>query len=264
MPEQNEIFTSYDGLTLQGTYASPNGEIKGTALLVHSGTASRDNGGFHPELAGKLLEIGVASFRIDYRGHGENTLPMEEITMYGVINDIDAANKHLRKLAGDNVTTLLLFATSFGGGLAAYWAAQNPGKIDQAFLLGPVIDYKSDILRLPTEEWQRKLKDEGRINYAMTHFGRALLNEIPHIDIAVKAALASPPFRIMIINGDDDALSTLAEKYLCKRDDCRAITLKGAPHGFWGKEYFNEPQDIAIREIMYQHVFDAIGRELSS
>ncbi len=98
MPEQNEIFTSYDGLTLQGTYAFPDGEIKSTALLIHSGTASRYNGGFHPELAGKLLEIGVASLRFDYRGHGENTLPMEEITMYGVINDIDAAYEHLKKL----------------------------------------------------------------------------------------------------------------------------------------------------------------------
>jgi hypothetical protein len=60
-PNITEVtFRSLDGLRLAGTLVAPPGELAGTAVLVHGGGVTREEGGFFTRLA-----LGVAAANVD-------------------------------------------------------------------------------------------------------------------------------------------------------------------------------------------------------
>ena len=146
--ERAVAFSSYDGTPLEGTYRAgnpnPNTDTDAVAVLVHGITSSRNEFGLFSGLAEHLAVRGVASLRFDYRCHGRDTRAMRELTLAGIVNDIEAAACAAMSQAG--AAEIHVIGMSFGGGLAAFWGATTELRLASVVMLAPVIDYEEDVL----------------------------------------------------------------------------------------------------------------------
>ena len=79
--ESSQSFTSYDGLVLHGTLTMPESAPRSAALLVHGITSDRNELGFYERMSHVLAINGIASFRFEYRCHGENGLSMAQMSL---------------------------------------------------------------------------------------------------------------------------------------------------------------------------------------
>ncbi|MGI8582355.1 MAG: alpha/beta hydrolase family protein [Chitinophagaceae bacterium] len=231
-------FKSYDGYELIGTVQK--GDIERAGLLfVHGITSSRDELGFHSDYAIYLAENGITTLRFDYRFHGVNESSLEELSLCGIVNDIDAAFTALLNNVDSQIKSFFIVGTSFGGGLSAYWVDSNKkNEIKKLILNAPVISYENDVLErndlitdgVLSEKAQKLLKKKGFINSSGIHFGRALINELKYIN-GIKA-LQSLGNKIVIFHGDndEDVPLTSSKKYKSETTDLEII--KGVGHGF--------------------------------
>lgn len=266
MSEAQVEFSSYDGLKLQGTFRKNEGVHLGNMLFVHGIFASRDEDGFYTTLANRLAEIGVASLRFDFRCHGVNTLPFENLSLAGIVNDIDAAFGKLEQVA-NQASKNFVFASSFGGGVSAFWAKRNGiDKINTVFLLAPVISYEWDVRKTSGKDLEPQLASVGYVDYVNHKIGRALVNEMPYINGI--DAVSSPIFNVVIFHGtaDDDVPLASSEKYLCKTDKCKLITIPDAGHGLVapGEAEAEGPLTRANYEIVFDHVIDITSKVIKS
>src|SRR5687768_1733585 len=124
MKEKKIKFLSYDGYKLEGTLLNAEKE-KGAALFVHGITSSRDELGFHSDYAKYLGEHGISSLRFDLRYHEVEGTVLNKLTLCGILNDIEAAFVALKDNVSKELKSFFIVGTSFGGGLAAYWADFN-------------------------------------------------------------------------------------------------------------------------------------------
>ncbi len=141
-PSTTITVRTLDGLHLAGTLIAPEAASDVGVVLVHGAGVTREEGGFFTRLADGLAEIGVFSLRYDLRGHGESDGRQEEVTLSAYLNDVRVALAHVRQ-ATAGASRISLLGTSFGGGLAAYYAAKQPGELARLVLLNPQLDYKS-------------------------------------------------------------------------------------------------------------------------
>src|SRR5205085_1697342 len=137
---QTFAFRSPDGLRLVGTFVSSGGGAGVVVVLVHGGGVTREEGGFFSRLADGLAASGVASLRFDFRGHGESEGRQEDLTISGVLNDIDAAVRQAKSLASSASVGLL--GASFGGGICGLFASQYPQVLRSLVLINPLINYR--------------------------------------------------------------------------------------------------------------------------
>lgn len=201
---------------------------------------TREEGGFFTRLAEGLADSGVASLRYDLRGHGESEGRPEESSLAAHLNDIRVAIAHL--CLETDVSAIHLIGTSFGGGLAAYYAAKRPSELERLVLLNPQLDYKDRYIdQKPhwdgdhlTEEAAALLKKQRYLEhrYPVLH-SRAFLNEVFWIrpDQAV-AEIVSPT---LIVQGTADTFVPVesarkAAEHL--RVEHRLVEIEGAQHGF--------------------------------
>nr|WP_243876294.1 alpha/beta fold hydrolase [Streptomyces sp. 846.5] len=133
-------FCSLDGLNLAGTVEAPVDTTSATAVLVHGGGITREEGGFFTRLADGLADAGGASLRFDLRGHGESEGRQEDLTLSGIANDIRAALDQPE--ASTLGVPLFLLGASFSGGISAYVATQEPPRLRGLVLINPLLNYK--------------------------------------------------------------------------------------------------------------------------
>lgn len=259
MNEKLVHYESYDGLVLEGTYLSPPKGPDASILLVHGITADRDEWGFNSGLAKHLSNYGIASFRIDFRCHGVDKTPFRELSLLGIVSDIDAAFSKLNQLTKNRDIPRYILGCSFSGGLSAYWARAHSDQVTKIFLCYPVIDYEEDITKT-AGDWRRALAETGHVDYVGKEIGRPLLNEVPYVS-SIEAVL-NPACRIVIFHGDldSDVPIELSKKY-CRSDSCRLFVVPGAEHGF------TKPGDLDISDPEslrnFRLVFGEIVREIT-
>ncbi len=133
----------------------------------------------------------MASLRFDLRGHGESEGRQEDLTIAGILSDIQAAIAHVCAETGTQPVTLL--GTSFSGGICGYYAAQHPADLASLVMLNPLLDYKMRFIDDKpywqdgqiSEEVGRELLAQGCIAHSPTFkLGRPLLNEIFYLQVA--------------------------------------------------------------------------------
>jgi len=242
MPPQEAAisFRSLDGQRLAGTLVTPDVVTSRAVVLVHGGGVTREEGGFFARLAAGLAEAGVASLRFDLRGHGESDGRMEETTLTGHLNDIAVALAQLREETGASVLHLL--GTSFGGGLAAYYAAKRPDELSRLVLLNPQLDYKNRYVdqkpywhdNFLDDEAATQLTAEGFIRHSPTvRHGRAMLSEVFWIrPVEVLGEITAPT---LIVHGTKDTFISIDATRAAVprfRVEHKLIEIEGAQHGF--------------------------------
>lgn len=256
-------FLSYDGTPLEGTYASGD-SIDAVVLLVHGIMSSRNEFGLFSGLATHLQNLGVPSFRFDYRCHGNSKEPMEKLTLAGIVNDIEAAAS--LALSQSGASRLHVVGMSFGGGVSAFWAATTEFPVLSVVMLAPVIDYEEDILgqygalvdgKL-SDELAEQLQRDGYLEMDGVRYGAALLNELRFI--SGKEGLRRLKSDSLIIHGDADSIVPYesSEQFVHLNDRCQLINVPGTDHGF-GVE---DDEDLSSPETKEKHrqVFAIISR----
>ncbi len=229
-----------DGLHLAGTLVTPEQSADRAVVLVHGAGVDREEGGFFIRLADGLREADVASLRFDLRGHGESDGRQEEVTLSAHLNDLRVAMGQVREATG--AVNVSLLGTSFGGGLAAYYAAKRPGEVTRLVLLNPQLDYKARYVDQKPhwsddyldEEAAQTLSEQGYLSHrpGVKH-GRALLNEVfwlhPH---AVLGEITAPT---LIVHGTEDTFIPVEASRAAAgqlRVEHQLVEVDGAQHGF--------------------------------
>lgn len=255
-----------DGLRLRGALATPDTPTDRAIVLVHGGGVTRDEGGFFTRLATGLAEAGVAALRYDLRGHGESDGAQQDATLAGHLNDIAVALQHVRQLTGAPLISLL--GTSFGGGLAAYYAGARPAELERLVLLNPQVNYKNRYIEQKpywdgdrlNDEMAAQLAEQGFIAHSPTvKQGRAFLNEVFWIrPLDVLDKITAPT---LLVHGTEDTfvpvdVSRAADQRI--RSEHRLVEIEGAQHGFAvhdDPEYAN-PQSQAWQRFVIETVCD--------
>lgn len=236
--ERTLSFCSFDGIQLDGDLQLPRSTpVRGLAVLIHGIHAYRDERGFHVKLANALATVGYASFRTDWRCHGrDRQRPLEELTLAGAYNDIDAAIAIARSTV-DRDIPLVLVAASFTGGLTAAWSRHNPNGIQAVILFNPVLDYVDEYLlkdgygdhtRL-TAVSVRELETTGAVVSQRKPLTRAMVNEL-----RLLSSTPHPQLPYWIIHGDRDTeVDIKTSKAMAEAsDNVRLLVFPGAGHGF--------------------------------
>ena len=236
--EKTLRFRSFDGISLEGTYTSGAVESNVIAILIHGITSSRDEFGLFSGLSEHLAREGIPSFRFDYRCHGASKLPMEAMTLSGIVNDIEAAAA--AALAHANASYVHVIGMSFGGGLSAYWAATTLVPVKSVVMLAPVIDYEEDVLGQQgaivggklREEVAQELQRQGYVETDGIRYGAAMLNELRFISGA--EGLQRLKCDSLILHGDADSIVpySSSERAAQMYEHCRLTNIPGTDHGF--------------------------------
>lgn len=231
-------FRSFDGTSLEGTYTNGAVEADVIAILIHGITSTRDEFGLFSGLAAHLAEKGIPSLRFEYRCHGPSKLPIEAMTLSGIVNDIEAAAA--AALTRADASFVHAVGMSFGGGLSAYWAAKTVVPVKSLVMLAPVIDYQEDVLGQHgaivdgnlCEEMVQSLQRQGYVETDGIRYGGALLNELPFISGA--EGLRQLKCNALIVHGDADSVVpySSSERFAQMYEHCALINIPGTDHGF--------------------------------
>lgn len=266
-------FKSYDGYELEGTLIKAKNE-KGALLFVHGITSSRDELGFHSEYATYLSQNGITSLRFDYRFHGgekDGNTKLENLSLCGIVNDIDAAFIALKSKAESQTKAFFVVGTSFGGGLSAFWVdTTNKIEIRKVILNAPVISYENDVLErndlvengLLSDKAQKQLNKKGFLNSSDIHFGRGLINELKYINGI--DALKNLGSRCVIFHGsdDDDVPLKSSQKYKSITTQLEIIPKVGHGFGVEDDEDLDFPETKKIHRSIYEKAFEIIESTL--
>ena len=253
-----------DGLQLAGSLVVPDEPADKAIVLVHGAGVDREEGGFFTRLAEGLGKVGVASLRYDLRGHGQSGGRLEEATLAAHLNDIRVALAQVSDATGAHHISLL--GTSFGGGLAAYYAAKQSDELTRLVLLNPQLNYKARYIDQKPywsndyldDEAAQALSDEGFISHrpGVKH-GRALLNEVFWIrPVDVLGDIKAPT---LIVHGTEDTFVPVESSRTAARQlqaEHKLVEIDGAQHGFAvhdDPQYLN-PQSQEWQEFVIQTV----------
>jgi pimeloyl-ACP methyl ester carboxylesterase len=273
MTEKNVKFKSYDGTELSGTLLKADKE-RAALVFVHGITSSKDELGFHSDYANYLAENGITSVRFDYRFHGgknEGNTRLENLSLCGIVNDIDAAFSTLKNNVDNKTGAFFIVGTSFGGGLSAYWVdATNKSEIRKIILNAPVINYENDVLErnqlvdngLLSVKAQKQLNGKGFIESSEIHFGRGLINELKYVNGI--NALQNLGSRVVIFHGndDDDVPLTSSKQYKSNETQLEIIPKVGHGFGVENDEDLDFPETKEIHRSIYEKALKIIETAL--
>jgi uncharacterized protein len=273
MNKENISFKSYDGTLLNGTLIKANNE-KAALLFVHGITSSRDELGFHSDYAQFLSKNGITTMRFDYRFHGgkdDGNTKLENLSLCGIVNDIDAAFSVLKNNVSDNIKSFFIVGTSFGGGLSAYWVDNtNKSEIKKVILNAPVLNYEDDVLErngfvengLLTEKAQSQLSKKGFVNSSDINFGRGLINELKYVNGI--NALKNLGSKVVIFHGDadEDVPLTSSKKYKSDATQLEIIPKVGHGFGVEDDEDLDFPETKEIHKGIYKKALQIIENTL--
>jgi hypothetical protein len=265
MPSEQVVsLRTFDGLQLAGTLASPDAPTNKAVAFVHGGGVTREEGGFFTRMAAGLADAGVASLRYDLRGHGASEGRQEDSPLTAHLNDIHVALDEVRELT--NAWEVSLLAASFGGGMAAYYAAKGSDELARLILFNPLLDYKNRFVDQKPywtddfidDEHAPQLAEMGYVEHSPTFkLGRAMLNEV--FWIQPRPALVEITAPTLIIHGTKDTfvpVDSSRSAVPLLRAPHRLLEIEGAQHGIAvhdDPQYLNpqtqEWQAFAIRTV---------------
>lgn len=266
--EYKIYYKSLDGIRLCGVFTIP-AMPKGFTLMVHGITVDKNEwNNFYAELARILYERKIASFRFDFRAHGESEGLQRELTVMGELVDIKASIKKIKEKWKRKIS---IIAMSFGAGPAILYTAQNLDTVNCLILLCPVIDYESTFLN-PIVPWAKESFNEKGFK-DLEEKGFLLLDGVFEIGVKmVEEFRIIKPYEylkkitcpVLTIHGDRDSMVPykISKKYGSPNKFSKFVTLKGADHGFvaYGDEAGKSDQSKRNKKIVLKEIIQWIER----
>ena len=231
------FFKTKDNIKLCGILETPPKKTDKCVILAHGITVDKSENGLYETLAKKLIEEGIASFRFDFRGHGESKGKQQDMTIKGELVDIqtscDLISKSFKKIA--------VLGASFGGGIATLFTSENKSRIVSLCLWNPVLNFDHTFLNpvLPElvksiKKMKLDLKKQGwtKLGRAQFKTGEKLYKEMKIYKPYLKIREINIP--TLIIHGNKDTKVPYQDslKYSENLLNGRLIAINGAKHGF--------------------------------
>ena len=232
-----------DGVQIPAVEVCPTTTTLASIILLHGITTHKDEfGDFFVLLAQAFARAGIASLRIDFRGHGESAESSRKFSIASQVLDTITATTWLAERFRSRVH---LLACSFGSPPAIFASAMKPSLVATLNLICPVLDYDATFLR-PTTAWASELFNEQTIQRAFSE-GTLRMNDTFVIDVkllvemnlidpvAVLRRIASPT---LIIHGEADSMvpASISQERTQGLDHVRLRLLPGMDHGYYDAE----------------------------
>lgn len=282
-------FISFDGTKLEGIFSCPK-KIRAAVILLHGCPSEKNEDGFYSEISDDerkykkkggmveyFLDQGIASFRFDFREHGDSecTSNSSNLIISGMINDVESAYHELRKRVPNDMP-ISVVAASFAGGIAINWINIYKREVECLFLLAPLLNFADTIRKHHitciidgfeslTKECMGELHENGYAEYGGKKMSKAFINEAMLMNI--EFSFSQLKNKTIIIHGTDDPVILYQEskKFVqTYNPSCELIPITGAVHGFgvqgdlewtYPKSLFNHEQ---IYNIMIGRIIDDI------
>lgn len=205
-------------------------------ILIHGLHADKEEGGFYTKLAEKLTEIGISSFRFDFRACGESEGTWEDYDIKGMVSDLRYAIKFLKEKGYKEIG---IIASSLGGSISIIYCEEET--VIFLCLLNPLLNYNN--LINPQNEWGKKwfkwneLEEIGYIKYKEIKLGPRFYQDIKEINLPSKLNKINCP--VIIIHGNNDQKIPITDSlkyYKLFGGRSNLVTIDGADHGFNGFE----------------------------
>lgn len=136
-----------DGLQLRGVLERPAGaQPCPVVIMMHgfTGDMGCKHGTLLQQIAGNLLDRGVAVARFDFNGHGNSDGAFSQMDVFNEIEDAIAVFDYIRSFGW--VSDVRLLGHSQGGVVAGMVAGLYPDLIDRLVLMAPAATLKDDAL----------------------------------------------------------------------------------------------------------------------
>jgi alpha-beta hydrolase superfamily lysophospholipase len=240
LEERESVVLVSQGQKIFGILHLPRKKERSACVLICHGLAGHKTGRYrvYVDLAEKLLEAGIASFRFDFRGCGDSEGDFEEMTIKGEVADASIALSYLMQHPKIDPSRIGIFGRSLGAAVGVLTASASGGIASMA-LWGPFFD---------GEQWREQWKQlsSGQLTQAESEEWRRINGQVPgllfytemfdmHIPENLSALERVP---LLLIHGELDEVISIShsEKYLSEREKTDAetilIRIPGADHDF--------------------------------
>lgn len=236
-----------DNLTLVGEKEIVDKPSYDLAIIFH-GLFGNKNYPVLAKIAEKLKDIGIASLRFDFNGHGESDGKFENMT---VLNEIEDANAILQYALNDSkVKNIYLVGHSQGGVVASMLAGLYPNIIKKLVLLAPAAILKENALKggiIPGLHF-----DPVNIPSTISLYGQKLggfyfrtAQNLPIFEVSQKY---EGPAEIIVGDKDEPAGVKYPTKYHEIYKNSELHIIPNCDHGFSGK--FNKISSQLVVEFL--------------
>ena len=150
--EKIKYLTS-DEIELNGILEKNNSST--CVIMCHGIRSEKEEHGNFTKLAKALNENNIDSFRLDFRGHGENNTDFSQVTIDGEIKDLEST---LDMISNIGYKDIILLGASFGGGIISLIDIKKYSNIKGLVLWYPCIVY-SDTDLFCVENLNKALKE---------------------------------------------------------------------------------------------------------
>ena len=181
MNEKTLTIPSDSGAILAATLYEPNtyADTKTVVIMCHGFTTNQNN--FTGQtLTPKLDDLGIASLRFDFFGHGKSTGEFPEITITKGKQDILACVNHARSALG--FKTVGLFGSSYGGATSIMAASEIEPPLDALVLKAPVTNYRLRDDEYYSEQEIKQWEEKGYMMVDHSERGEEKLNFVFYED----------------------------------------------------------------------------------
>ena len=254
-----------DGIEIPGLFANPTTPAVHSVLMLHGITTHKNEfGNFYGDMASSLATNGVASLRIDFRGHGDSQVDSRQFSIASQVLDATAAKDWLLNETG--ISKVHVIGSSFGAPPSLFLALRAGSEVATLNLICPVLDYDATFLR-PSTDWARELFSKAAIEAA---FQSGFLCMDGGFQIDVKLLLEMEmirPYEILaqalvptlIIHGEADSMVpySVSAKYVSSMRP--SVQLIGIPHMDHG---FNDEDDETGQSPASRRNFNLIVKTL--
>lgn len=227
-----------DGLQLDATIQSADGDAVGAVLLAHGITRDKTEGGMFDALAERLTGAGFDVVRFSYRGHGASDGHSSGMTIAGERLDFRTAFEYaMDRFDGP----YFVVAKSFGAVSTSLSLEYYADDIAGVVLWNPVLDVEGTFLDpdLPwgvehfTGDALEELETTGTlpIHDGEFHMGRVLYDELHRYDPGAHFVESDVP--ALVVHGDADEIVPYEDaRRVAERKGADFHTIEGADHGF--------------------------------
>jgi uncharacterized protein len=235
--EETVQLRAADGSVVPGTWQDPGAQARtGAVVLAHGLQMDRSEGGLFDRLAAELAAAGLASLRIDFRGHGASRVDTVDMTIAGECLDLEAAVDFARARSH---AAIGLVGASFGA-LPAISVSTKHSGVAALVLWYPVLDAVRTFRNAPLPGMRGSFNPEAFASLAATghlavgslRMGRAVFDEMDRLTtITLLRSLELP---VLTIHGDADRhvdYATAAREG-APNTRSRFVRVRHAQHGF--------------------------------
>jgi len=192
------------------------GDKAPAVLLLHGFASSKDEvAGLYKRLSDELFKVGISSLRIDFRGWGESSFPMELSSADNMILDAEEALKWLK--SRKDVGEIGIHGFSLGCGVAIEVAGSNSSKIKTLGLWSCINSFEEQLEELMEIDSSavNKAMTEGKAEFDLgwrkITLGKDFFDSMTKYDL--QKSYGKFKGNVLIIDGAEDTLVTSLKTY---------------------------------------------------